>query len=176
MRTRHFSPSDAYYVLMQSSCPTPVGTPLRAMLQGGQLQVSVPSTNISPQTVFGSLDPKSLAALQAAFHDSFAGEGQESKVRCACCLTHALYLMGILDRRIWCIALPGSLAGAGFSSAILCWHFFSSHVQSCPVPLSRIQHMCLHAAYSRIHFDVMVVRRCVLRRSLPAVTARLCLL
>ncbi len=78
---------NACFMLMQSSCPTPVGTPLRAMLQGGQLQVCVPSTEISPQTVFGSLDPKSLAALQAAFHDSFAGEAQESKVRCASCLS-----------------------------------------------------------------------------------------
>lgn len=124
-----FLPSDAYFMLMQSSCPTPVGTPLRAMLQGDQLQVSVPSTNISPQTVFGSLDPKSLAALQAAFHDSFAGEGQESKVRCACCLTHALYLKGILDGRIWCNVLAGSSAGepasalpscAGIPSVLMC--------------------------------------------------------
>ena len=121
MHTRHFSPSDSHFMLMQSSCPTPVRTPQRAMLQGDQLQVSVPSTDISPQTVFGSLDPQSLAALQAAFHDSFAGEGQEFKVHCDCCLTHALYLKDVLDRRTCCNALAGSLIAAGFSFAILCW-------------------------------------------------------
>lgn len=133
---------------MQSSCPTPVGTPQRAMLQGDQLQVSVPATDFSPQTVFGSLDPKSLAALQAAFHDSFAGEGQEFKVRCACCLTRALYLKDVLDGRTCCNALAGSWlqpasalpSSAGISSVLMC------KANQC----LGIQHLCLHAAYSRL--------------------------
>ena len=71
---------DEVGVLVQSSCPTPVETPLRSMLPGDPLQVHVPSTDVSPQTVFGSLDPKGLAALQAAFHDNFATEGKGAEV------------------------------------------------------------------------------------------------
>ncbi len=70
MLTSHYEP-----VFVQSTCPTPVGTPLRSMLPGSSLQVHVPSADVSPQTVFGSLDPKGLAALQAAFHDNFADKG-----------------------------------------------------------------------------------------------------
>ena len=176
MRTRHFSPSDAHFMLMQSSCPTPVGTPQRAMLQGDQLQVSVPSTDISPQTVFGSLDPKSLAALQAAFHDSFAGERQEFKVRCACCLTCArctskLSVMGEPVAMHWldlwlqpASALPSS---AGISSGLMC----KANRFLVEDPASVLA-CCMQPA----HFDVMVLRPCVLCRSLLAVTARLCLL
>ena len=57
-----------------------MGTPHRAMLPGDSLQVHMPSTDVSPLTVFGSLDPKGLAALQAAFHDSFADEGKHIEV------------------------------------------------------------------------------------------------
>ncbi len=64
----------------QSFCQTPVGTPSRAMLPGDALQVHVPSADVSPQTVFGSLDPKGLAALQAAFHDNFGDEGRGAEV------------------------------------------------------------------------------------------------
>ena len=53
------------------------------MLPGSSLQVHVPSADVSPQTVFGSLDPKGLAALQAAFHDNFADAGRNPKVSCA---------------------------------------------------------------------------------------------
>ena len=65
---------------VQSACPTPVGTPFRSMLPGDSLNVSVPSTDVSPQTVFGSLDPKGLAALQAAFRNSFADKAKDAKV------------------------------------------------------------------------------------------------
>ncbi len=50
------------------------------MLPGDLLHVGVPSTDVSPQTVFGSLDPKGLAALQAAFHSSFADKAKVTKV------------------------------------------------------------------------------------------------
>ena len=53
------------------------------MLLGSSLQVHVPSADVSPQTVFGSLDPKGLAALQAAFHDNFADKGNRAKVSLA---------------------------------------------------------------------------------------------
>ena len=50
------------------------------MLPGDSLQVHVPSADVSPLTAFGSLDPKGLAALQAAFHDNFADEGKRAEV------------------------------------------------------------------------------------------------
>ncbi len=50
------------------------------MLPGDSPHVSVPSTDVSPQTVFGSLDPKGLAALQAAFHNSFADKAKVTRV------------------------------------------------------------------------------------------------
>lgn len=59
------------------------------MLPGDALQAHAPSADVSPQTVFGSLDPKGLAALQAAFHDSLAEEGQGAKVGPAAARHHA---------------------------------------------------------------------------------------
>ena len=67
-------------VVVQSSCPTPVGTPFRAMLPGDALHLNMPSADASPQTAFGTLDSDSLAALRAAFRTSFAEENKDDEV------------------------------------------------------------------------------------------------
>ncbi|CAK0736710.1 hypothetical protein CVIRNUC_000790 [Coccomyxa viridis] len=63
----------------QSSCPTPVGTPFRAMLPGDALHLNMPSADVSPQAAFGALNPESLAALQAAFRKSLAEQDEDDK-------------------------------------------------------------------------------------------------
>ena len=87
------------FCTVQSSCVTPVGTPSRSMLPGDSLQVHVPSADVSPQTVFGSLDPKGLAALQAAFHDSLAEEGKGAKVSPPDCTAN--HLLQALTLTLW---------------------------------------------------------------------------
>lgn len=67
-------------MLVQSSCPTPVGTPFRAMLPGDALHLNMPSADVSPQAAFGTLNPESLAALQAAFRKSLAEQDEDDKV------------------------------------------------------------------------------------------------
>ena len=65
---------------MQSSCPTPVGTPFRAMLPGDALHLNMPSADVSPQAAYGALDSDSLAALRAAFSNSLAEEDENDEV------------------------------------------------------------------------------------------------
>ena len=96
-------------VLMQSSCPTPVGTPYRAMLPGDALHLNMPSADVSPQAAFGALDPESLAALRAAFHNSLAELMRT---------TRSAY--GLHQRKACLCALLLSIAWRGLSSFCMC--------------------------------------------------------
>lgn len=64
------------WLAVQSACPTPIGLHPRGELPPKALKLMLPSpeSHTSPRLHFGSMDAKSIAALEAAFGQDFVSD------------------------------------------------------------------------------------------------------